>query len=553
MSFTPRLLSTLSLPFLLALSVFAQTSAFTYQGRLTDNTAAANGTYQMQFAIFDLAVAGKQLGSTVENTAVVVNNGVFTVQLDFGAAAFSGEERFLEVAVRRNSSETYVTLVPRIRITSTPYSTRAANAASAESAATADMATNAGQLGGVNASEFVQTSDTRLTDARNPLPGSQSYIQNSTALQPSSNFHISGNGTVGGSFLAAGTLLVDPGLRRVGIGTFPTSGTLSLSGDLNNRIGMERSTVPDTPGNSLLLQAGGASSGSNNQNGGTLWLQSGSSTGTGSSEIYLQTASGGASGAQTNGPQTRMRILGNGETGIGDGGGLVAGAQLGVSSSGVVNGNNFGLAVRNFTSSNDTSLSPTKIGLSVWNTQAVVGDVYGVDVQNLSTNSVTDGKRKWGIRVQSTGGFAGGSGDPTINYGLNVSALGADINYPAIFTGGNVGIGTTAPQFGLHLITNSNAGLRVQANQPSGAVASFGGNGDFKIDSPGVDGGRLTVKENGNVGIGNTAPATKLQVTGGNVMISHPNSLIITSPNGACWFITVSDTGVLSTIPTPCP
>jgi hypothetical protein len=45
-----------------------------------------------------------------------------------------------------------------------------------------------------------------------------------------------------------------------------------------------------------------------------------------------------------------------------------------------------------------------------------------------------------------------------------------------------------------------------------GQVASFGGLGDFHVDAPGVGGGRLTILENGNVGIGTNAPPGKLQV-----------------------------------------
>lgn len=44
--------------FLCAFSVFAQTAAFTYQGRLTDGVMAANGTYEMQFRLFDAESTG---------------------------------------------------------------------------------------------------------------------------------------------------------------------------------------------------------------------------------------------------------------------------------------------------------------------------------------------------------------------------------------------------------------------------------------------------------------------------------------------------------------
>src|SRR5947208_4633816 len=73
--------------------VYAQTSTFTYQGRFTDGGTTANGTYDMQFKLFDTASvgAGNQIGSTITNGAVLVSSGVFTVQLDYGAAR--SEER----------------------------------------------------------------------------------------------------------------------------------------------------------------------------------------------------------------------------------------------------------------------------------------------------------------------------------------------------------------------------------------------------------------------------------------------------------------------------
>ena len=78
----------------------------------------------------------------------------------------------------------------------------------------------------------------------------------------------------------------------------------------------------------------------------------------------------------------------------------------------------------------------------------------------------------------------------------------------------NVGIGTTGPVFRLHVVDPGAAGLRVQTNTSGGAVASFGGFGDFQIDSNGTTGGRLLVRENGNVGIGTTNPPDRLSVLG---------------------------------------
>jgi hypothetical protein len=65
---------------------------------------------------------------------------------------------------------------------------------------------------------------------------------------------------------------------------------------------------------------------------------------------------------------------------------------------------------------------------------------------------------------------------------------------------------------------------------------------------------QFLINATGGVGIGTNAPgAARLHVAGGNVFIAQPNSLIITSPNGSCWFITVNNAGGLATISVPCP
>jgi hypothetical protein len=41
-------------------TALAQNSTFTYQGRLTDGGAPANGTYELEFKLFDAASGGTQ-------------------------------------------------------------------------------------------------------------------------------------------------------------------------------------------------------------------------------------------------------------------------------------------------------------------------------------------------------------------------------------------------------------------------------------------------------------------------------------------------------------
>ena len=111
-------------------TVFAQGTAFTYQGRLTDGTNPANGHYDLRFAIYDAASAGARQGSLLTNSTTAVTNGLFAVTLDFGNQ-FPGAARWLEIAVRTNSNGAFTTLTPRQQITPTPYAvySEGANAA----------------------------------------------------------------------------------------------------------------------------------------------------------------------------------------------------------------------------------------------------------------------------------------------------------------------------------------------------------------------------------------------------------------------------------------
>src|SRR4051794_31524075 len=86
---------------LFADSVQAQTTAFTYQGRLNDSGAPAQGNFDLAFSLYDSATNGTQQGNAVTNMTTAVNNGFFSVRLDFGNQ-FPGADRWLEIAVRTN-------------------------------------------------------------------------------------------------------------------------------------------------------------------------------------------------------------------------------------------------------------------------------------------------------------------------------------------------------------------------------------------------------------------------------------------------------------------
>jgi len=86
---------------------------FTYQGRLTQNGAPANGNFNLTFQLFDADGAGVQVGSTVSLPGFPVSDGLFTVSLAF-PGAFTGVQLWLQVSVNG------VPLLPRQAVATTP-------------------------------------------------------------------------------------------------------------------------------------------------------------------------------------------------------------------------------------------------------------------------------------------------------------------------------------------------------------------------------------------------------------------------------------------------
>lgn len=100
-------------------------TAFTYQGRLDDNGNPANGQYDMRFALLD--EAGVPVTGIICFDNILVTDGLFTIQLDFGSQ-FTGASRRLGTAVRPggplgNCADPagYTNLTPSQPLTPTPY------------------------------------------------------------------------------------------------------------------------------------------------------------------------------------------------------------------------------------------------------------------------------------------------------------------------------------------------------------------------------------------------------------------------------------------------
>jgi hypothetical protein len=157
-------------------------TAFTYQGRLEDNGSPVSGPCDFRFVLYDSLVGGSQVGPLQERTDVELSDGRFAVNLDFGASAFRGQARWLEVAVQCASDISYATL-GRVALTAAPQ---------------AVYALDADQLNGQQASAFASASHDHLgqtwTGSDNPLKIGGSFDQPGWAPLVLSNTQQYGNG-----------------------------------------------------------------------------------------------------------------------------------------------------------------------------------------------------------------------------------------------------------------------------------------------------------------------------------------------------------------------
>ncbi|MBL8162017.1 MAG: tail fiber domain-containing protein [Anaerolineae bacterium] len=168
-----RLISVLLLAIVVLISgsAAAQTttldSVFTYQGYLTDAVGNPIGSLcDLRFVLHSAAAGSTQIGSPQQFSNVTVDNGVFSVQLDFGNSAFDGSDRYLEIGVRCPAGTgTFNTLTPRQAVTPAPYAVYATNAGDATRALGGPF-WNLNGNSATAANEFLGTLDNKSFDIR---------------------------------------------------------------------------------------------------------------------------------------------------------------------------------------------------------------------------------------------------------------------------------------------------------------------------------------------------------------------------------------------------
>src|SRR5690554_6642280 len=106
-------------------------TGFSFQGQIKHNGSPLNGTKTLRFSLWDAqsttpGMGGSQLGNNQIIPLVPVSNGLFVVPLnaagEFGADAFNGDARFLQVEVCETTNCSVRTILsPRQMITAVPY------------------------------------------------------------------------------------------------------------------------------------------------------------------------------------------------------------------------------------------------------------------------------------------------------------------------------------------------------------------------------------------------------------------------------------------------
>jgi len=243
-------------------------TAFTYQGQLKVSSVPANVPHDLRFTLTNDA------GVTVPGTVpickdnVPCTNGLFTVELDFGAQ-YSGDARELKIEVRPAGGVGdcavggYTTLTPRQKLTLTPYAGRSL---APWVTSGADISYSAGDvgIGTPTPGERLHVVDTAanadmMLESTNGGTADRTRIWMKTAERL---WSLENDGSldllkIRDQTAAADRLAIDPD-GNVGIGTSSPTHKLEISSNSTNITGLQLTNTTAPSGGEYLLQANGS-------------------------------------------------------------------------------------------------------------------------------------------------------------------------------------------------------------------------------------------------------------------------------------------------------
>ncbi len=434
---------------------------FTFNGRLLQSGAPANGTFDFQVGLFsDLTGTNGQVGSTLILEDVQVTEGLVVLVLDFGVP-FDGTVRFLDLAIRPGAETgDFTPLTPRQRLDAVPQSQFSLITAGFDFPinATVNMASSPFQINNDNADGIA------ITGVANATTGNTIGVFGHTKTN-TGGFGVRGlaDTTSGDSIGVQGVSLSPAGLGVLGSNVATSGEAVGVLGSTSSPtgIGVKGENNISSPTGSSVGVMGESADGTGVVGFGGFFGLQGQATKTGGTGVF---GVGGIRGVEGLGDENGVIGSANNTDGVGVLGlhATATGAGMGVrgttdsstdqaigvqgqatASTGIVIGvegtsaSNDGAGVRGFVSSTSGEVfgvegsteSPDGVGVIGFNS-AITGAAYGIEGQSESFNGVG----VIGFANSATGTGTGVEGQADSPDGVGVLGM-ANSN-----TGGNVGV-----------------------------------------------------------------------------------------------------------------